>query len=83
MCLLFDIQMVIQATGILSEWEWPVIPGIKNFKGTIMHTADWDNALDSKTWDGKRVAVIGNGASGIQVITFVVLPLPFASSHGF
>lgn len=41
-------HMVIQATGILSAWDWPDIPGIKSFKGKILHTADWDDAIDSK-----------------------------------
>ncbi|RFU36301.1 Flavin-containing monooxygenase, partial [Scytalidium lignicola] len=41
----------------------PTIDGIDNFKGRRVHTGDWDDSLD---WKGKRVAVIGNGSSGIQ-----------------
>lgn len=50
---------------ISSYWEWPRIPGIKDFQGVIAHTANYPEGLDLK---GKRVAVCGIGSSGIQVI---------------
>lgn len=43
----------------------PDIPGVKGFKGSVMHTAAWDSSVDLK---GKKVAVVGTGASAIQVI---------------
>ena len=43
----------------------PDIPGVETFAGTTMHTARWDHSLDLR---GKRVAVIGTGASAVQVI---------------
>lgn len=42
----------------------PKIEAIHKYKGTLVHTADWDPNID---WQGKRVAVIGSGASGVQI----------------
>ena len=39
------------------------------YKGTLVHTADWDKSID---WHGKNVAVIGCGASGVQIIPQLV-----------
>jgi hypothetical protein len=50
---------------LCSYWEWPKIPGIKDFQGSIAHTANYPEGLDLK---GKRVAVCGIGSSGIQII---------------
>jgi cation diffusion facilitator CzcD-associated flavoprotein CzcO len=58
-------QYVIAGVGSLVEPSLPDIPGIGRFEGTIMHTARWDSSF---TADGRRVAVIGTGASAIQVV---------------
>ncbi|PVH71109.1 FAD/NAD(P)-binding domain-containing protein [Cadophora sp. DSE1049] len=58
-------DIFINATGILNKWKWPDIAGLQNFKGPKLHTANWDTSWD---WHGKRVAVIGSGATGIQVV---------------
>jgi len=58
-------DMVIAAPGPLSEPRWPEIPGLDKFKGRLIHTAEWDHSVDLR---GKRVAVIGTGASAIQVV---------------
>lgn len=47
-----------------SNWKWPDIKGLHDFKGTLSHTARYDT---STVLDGKRVAVVGVGSSGIQV----------------
>lgn len=47
-----------------SNWKWPTIEGLHDFKGTLCHTANFDTSLDLKD---KRVAVIGMGSSGIQI----------------
>ena len=47
----------------------PEIEGRDNFRGTLVHTADWDISID---WHDKRVAVIGSGASGVQVVPQLV-----------
>ena len=51
-------DVLIQASGYLNSWRWPDITGLDKFKGTMLHTAKWDNTIDLK---GKRVGLIGNG----------------------
>src|SRR3954468_21152066 len=58
-------RYVIGATGVFSQPKPPDIPGIDEFAGQIMHSARWDHSVDLR---GKRVAVVGTGASGIQII---------------
>ncbi|KAJ5531135.1 hypothetical protein N7527_004528 [Penicillium freii] len=58
-------DILIQATGALNDWKWPKIPGLHDFKGNLMHSASWDESCD---YTGQRVAVIGNGSSGIQIV---------------
>lgn len=58
-------DILINASGILNNWRWPAIPGLFDFKGTLLHTANWDENVDLK---GKNVGLIGNGSSGIQVL---------------
>ena len=50
---------------ITSNWKWPNITGLHSFKGTLTHSANWPSELSLK---GKRVAIIGNGSSGIQLV---------------
>ncbi|KAI2669725.1 hypothetical protein CBS147355_9719 [Penicillium roqueforti] len=47
------------------KWSWPGIKGMEDFKGKLMHTAKWDQTYD---WSNKKVAVIGNGSSAIQLL---------------
>lgn len=49
-----------------SNWKWPNIQGIDSFRGTLLHSAAWDQESNLKD---KRIAVIGNGSSGIQLVT--------------
>ncbi|HET7312742.1 NAD(P)/FAD-dependent oxidoreductase [Salinisphaera sp.] len=58
-------RVVISAVGALSDPAYPKIEGLENFAGKLMHTAEWDDDYDLA---GKRVAVIGSGASAIQVV---------------
>ncbi|SKG70294.1 monoxygenase [Mycobacteroides abscessus subsp. bolletii] len=58
-------RFLVSAVGPLDQPKNPDIKGIDDFEGQIVHTARWD---DSVAIDGKRVAVIGTGASGLQVI---------------
>lgn len=60
-----EADVFIDAKGILNHWDWPRIPGLHSFKGEIFHSAKWDPNYD---WEGKRVAVIGNGSSGLQLV---------------
>src|SRR4051794_19983603 len=56
---------VIGATGVLTKPKPPDIPGVDAFAGTTMHTARWDDGVELR---GKRVALIGTGASAVQVV---------------
>lgn len=57
-------DFVLSATGRFNAWRLPNYPGQSVFKGLIRHASNWDPTFDP---EGKRVAVIGNGASGIQL----------------
>ncbi|KAK4497848.1 hypothetical protein PRZ48_010503 [Zasmidium cellare] len=61
-----QFDFVITAIGHFNDWKLPDYPGIEEFKGHIRHSSNWDPNFDPK---GKRIATIGNGASGIQVTT--------------
>lgn len=58
-------DFVIPAIGHFNEWKLPDYPGISTFKGHLRHSSNWDPTFDPAE---KRVAVIGNGASGVQVV---------------
>jgi cation diffusion facilitator CzcD-associated flavoprotein CzcO len=64
-----EYHFVITAIGHFNEWKLPTeqdYPGISRFKGLLRHSSNWDPTFDPT---GKRIATIGNGASGIQVTT--------------
>jgi cyclohexanone monooxygenase len=58
-------RTLVTGTGGLSEPRLPDIEGIDTFEGSLFHSARWDHAVDLA---GKRVAVIGTGASAIQIV---------------
>jgi cation diffusion facilitator CzcD-associated flavoprotein CzcO len=58
-------EMLIAATGPLSDPKLPNIDGIDRFEGTVFHSAQWNH---EHALDGERVAVIGTGASSIQLV---------------
>ncbi|KAG7412596.1 FAD-binding monooxygenase aflW [Fusarium oxysporum f. sp. rapae] len=60
-----ECDILIDGSGFLNNWYWPDIPGLHDFKGQIVHTADWNPSIDVA---GKKVAAIGNGSSGVQVL---------------
>ena len=62
---LIETDMLVPAVGQLSRPSWPNIPGMDTFTGTAFHSAQWDHSYDLT---GKRVAVIGTGASAIQFV---------------
>jgi 4-hydroxyacetophenone monooxygenase len=59
-----EANVVISAVGIFNPIKMPTIKGLERFEGPCFHTAEWPADLDLK---GKRVAMIGNGASAMQV----------------
>lgn len=60
---------VVTANGPLSSPRLPEIPGMEKFKGESFHTARWNKSASLK---GKKVGVVGTGASAAQVITAIV-----------
>jgi cation diffusion facilitator CzcD-associated flavoprotein CzcO len=58
-------RYVVFGTGALHEPSVPEIEGLEEFAGTAFHSAQWDHGTDLR---GKRVAVIGTGASAIQFV---------------
>jgi cation diffusion facilitator CzcD-associated flavoprotein CzcO len=58
-------RVLIAAPGLLSEPFIPVLAGIERFEGNAFHTAAWDHSDDL---NGKRVALLGSGATAVQVV---------------
>ncbi len=58
-------RTVVFATGPITESKTPAIPGLEGFTGEMFHSAKWNHDYDLT---GKRVAVIGTGASAIQFV---------------
>ncbi|WP_456694617.1 flavin-containing monooxygenase [Aeromicrobium sp. P5_D10] len=59
------VDLLVSAVGQLSQPVLPPIPGIETFAGATFHSARWDHSVDLT---GKKVAVVGTGASAIQFI---------------
>ncbi|HWK65822.1 MAG TPA: NAD(P)/FAD-dependent oxidoreductase [Rhizobiaceae bacterium] len=59
----YEANVFISAIGALNRPAIPNIPGLQDFKGAWFHTAQWDKKVPIK---GRRVAMIGTGASGMQ-----------------
>src|SRR5581483_1131559 len=60
-----EVDVVVSSCGQLSRPAVTRIPGAERFGGPVFHSAQWDHQVDL---DGKRVAVIGTGASTIQIV---------------
>ncbi|MEU2035714.1 flavin-containing monooxygenase [Nocardia amamiensis] len=61
----FTANTVVSAVGALCEPALPDIKGISQFEGEVFHSARWNHDVDLT---GKRVAIIGTGASAIQIV---------------
>lgn len=61
-----EADFVIAATGVLHHPFTPEIPGLHTFGGDVVHTARWD---DDIVTEGRRIAVIGTGSTGVQVVS--------------
>ncbi|RNL78840.1 flavin-containing monooxygenase [Nocardioides marmorisolisilvae] len=61
----YDAEFLVSAVGQLSRPVIPEIPGADSFAGPAFHSAQWDHDVDLR---GKRVAVLGTGASAIQFV---------------
>ncbi|MCH5643221.1 NAD(P)/FAD-dependent oxidoreductase [Gordonia sp. ABSL49_1] len=62
-------RFLVAAPGALSEPGIPSIPGSDDFGGTTFHSAHWDHR---HRLDGRRVAIVGSGASAIQIVPEIV-----------
>ncbi|TKA75146.1 hypothetical protein B0A55_03991 [Friedmanniomyces simplex] len=60
-----EAEFFVNAGGVLNAYKFPDIPGIHDFKGKLMHSAAYDEGYPI---EGKRVAVIGAGSSGVQIV---------------
>jgi cation diffusion facilitator CzcD-associated flavoprotein CzcO len=60
---------LLTATGFLSQPKIPDIDGIDSFEGKVIHSTDWDPSYDLR---GRRAAVIGTGATAVQLIPTIV-----------
>lgn len=58
-------DFILTAIGLFNSWRFPDYPGLDTFKGHLRHSSNWDPEFDPTD---KRIAVIGNGASGIQLV---------------
>ncbi|GES61310.1 flavin-binding monooxygenase [Aspergillus terreus] len=59
------LDVLINAIGHFNAWKLPDYPGRDEYQGALFHSSHWDHNVDLK---GKRIALIGNGASGLQVL---------------
>ncbi|KAF8583198.1 FAD/NAD(P)-binding domain-containing protein [Ramaria rubella] len=66
-------DIVLNCTGLLSQWDWPKIDGLFDFKGDLFHSANWNPKKEGEkeSWEGKSIAVIGVGSSAIQIVPHV------------
>ncbi|MDV3127389.1 NAD(P)/FAD-dependent oxidoreductase [Mycobacterium sp. 21AC1] len=65
----FHARTVVLASGPLPDHKWPDIRGLDTYEGHKIHSANWDHDYD---FTGKRVAVIGTGASAVQIVPELV-----------
>lgn len=60
------VDVLVAATGVLHRPRVPDIPGLDSFAGAAFHSARWDHSVPL---DGRRIAVIGTGSTGAQIVT--------------
>ncbi|MGB3301837.1 MAG: NAD(P)/FAD-dependent oxidoreductase [Gordonia sp. (in: high G+C Gram-positive bacteria)] len=58
-------RYLVTATGFLSQPHIPDFPGLNDFQGDVLHTTKWEDGYD---FTGKKAAVIGTGATAVQLI---------------
>jgi cation diffusion facilitator CzcD-associated flavoprotein CzcO len=61
----YTAEILVSATGALADPSIPDLPGLDRFAGTVFHSARWNHGHDLS---GRRVAVVGTGASAIQFV---------------
>jgi cation diffusion facilitator CzcD-associated flavoprotein CzcO len=63
-----EAEFFVNAGGVLNNFKWPEVPGLKEFKGKLMHSAAYEEGYPL---EGKKVAVLGAGSSGVQIVANV------------
>ncbi|KAL2832585.1 hypothetical protein BDW59DRAFT_181015 [Aspergillus cavernicola] len=66
----YSSRWLVTCMGILNQFTLPNIPGVHDFAGQALHTARWPH--EPVSFEGKRVGIIGTGATGIQAIQEIV-----------
>lgn len=61
----FSVDFLISACGILHKAVFPKNLSLENFQGEMFHSSEWHEDYD---WHNKRIAVIGNGSTGVQML---------------
>ncbi|MFT4572785.1 MAG: cation diffusion facilitator CzcD-associated flavoprotein CzcO [Hyphomicrobiaceae bacterium] len=61
----FHSRFIVMACGPMHKPVVPKIPGLESFPGATFHSAEWDHNCEL---DGKRVAIVGSGASAVQIV---------------
>lgn len=61
-----EFELLVQATGFLHHRREPEISGLESFAGDAFHSSRWDPDVQL---EGRRVGVIGNGSTGVQIVT--------------
>jgi 4-hydroxyacetophenone monooxygenase len=63
------VNVLIAATGLFATAKTPDIPGISDFRGQLLHSLHWKGDVPV---EGRRIAILGNGSTGVQVFPAVV-----------
>src|SRR5688572_6379450 len=64
-----EVEVLVSGVGQLNRPMYPKLPGLESFRGETFHSARWNHGCDLA---GKRIGVIGNGASALQFIPRIV-----------
>lgn len=59
-------EFLIMATGLLHHPYIPDIEGLEDFEGPVVHSASWDETLQT---EGRRIGVVGSGSTGVQLVS--------------
>ncbi|KAK3719990.1 hypothetical protein LTR37_004113 [Vermiconidia calcicola] len=61
-----EADFFINAGGVLNNFKWPKVKGLEDYKGKLMHSAQYEEGYPL---EGKKVAVLGAGSSGVQIVS--------------
>lgn len=75
--ILINAEILVSASGVLGMPHIPKISGLERFKGELFHSARWKGVA----LKGRRVGVIGNGASACVPLLFSCLMRPLNRNH--